>query len=264
MMRLLILCFFVVINVFAQQDTIQLNEVQVYAKQNSTILKKIQKNFKKKFVIADDFYQVLVNSVCNDQNIFSIDEKNVRLGAKFLEKRQFSKHIEEKLTTDYFKNKDIDDFHSPEFLITKAGFRYVELDKYITKMQMKKMESIGHNLLVISGSFSQYIIELCFDEKTLDVQWLKINTEKPLYEQATSKTRGTSKYTNASSDYYLQEAIFISYVSENEKLFLNNFENNMQITDYNVWLFDKNKKNNLAQHYIFQLESFIQLKKQDL
>lgn len=89
MVRLLILCFFVVINVFAQQDTIQLNEVQVYAKQNSTILKKIQKNFKKKFVVADDFYQVLVNSVCNDQNIFSIDEKNVRLGAKFLEKSNF-------------------------------------------------------------------------------------------------------------------------------------------------------------------------------
>lgn len=259
-MKLLILSFFVsFISAYSQQDTIQLDEVKVYGKQNSSILKKIQKKFKKKFTFSRDFYQISLHSDCNNQNIFSIEEKNIQLDDKFTKKRLFPENIEQKLNIDYFKKKNIDEFHSPIFLLTKAHLRYIQLDKYITQVEIEKIQSAENDLLILSGVYDQCRIELCVDATSLDTKWIKIYTIEPLLKKATSMTKGSSKYTNAISNYYLETNVTITYLSDNQRLYLQDFKNHINVIDYDIRLFDKNKKNEMIQTYLFQIQSSLQL-----
>lgn len=257
-MRLFPLLYLVCILGYSQQDTIKLDGVHLYGQSNSNILKNIQKNFKKNFFEKEKLYTLVLQTTCNDEDIFSISE-TISFGKKNVEKRTFPENIETKLKTDYFSSKNIDEFDSPVFLITKASLRYIKLDDYIMDIKVQKVEQSEGNFLDIFGTYNAQNIDIRVEVPSLNIVSLKIATYAPIYDKSTSITKGTSKYTNSTSSYYLEQKITIDYLTENGKTHLKYFENNMQVDDYIVQLFDRNKRNNLLKEYVFKIKSFLKI-----
>lgn len=258
-MRLFPLLYLVCILGYSQQDTIKLDGVHLYGQSNSNILKNIQKNFKKNFFEKKKLYTLMLQTTCNNEDIFSISETNISFGKKNVEKRTFPENIEAKLKTGYFSSKDINEFDSPVFLITKASLRYIKLDDYITDIKIQKIEQSEDGFLNIFGTYNAQNIDIRVEVPSLNVISLKIATYAPIYDKSTSVTKGTSKYTNSTSSYYLEQKITIDYLTENGKTYLKYFENNMQIDDYTVQLFDRNKRNNLLKEYVFKIKSSLKI-----
>lgn len=190
-----------------------------------------------------------------------MSETNVPFGKKNVEKRTFPETIESKLKTDEFSNREIDEFHSPVFLATKVSLRYVKLDSYIKDVKIEKIEPFEEDFLDIFGTYNTHIVEIRVEIPSLNVVSVKLTTPNPVYDKSTSLTKGTSKYTNSTSSYHLTQTITINYFTENQKIYLKYFINDMKISNYTVQLFNKNKQNDLVKEYVFDITSSLQIKK---
>lgn len=250
-----IFIFFMLFTSVKAQDTIQLSEVLVYAQQKNTILKQIKKNFKEKFVQkSDKMYHFRLNSVCNDEKIFSIDEKSAIFENNFFKTRKLSSKIEEKLKTDYFSNKNYDAPLSPEYIITKSPLYFIKLDTYISKIKIEKIVKTADNFEIF-GNYGSFLVEITAKSTNYDVISIKMYQNEPYPQKYTHQTKGTKHYLNLISEYKERIITKIDFLSDENHIFLSKLENKTELTDYSVKLYEHNRKNKPLGEHLFTISS---------
>lgn len=240
------LIIFSISSICHSQDTIKLSTISVTNIKHDKIKKEIEKSFRKNYKFSNNEYLISFKTKLSNNNyLIDYTENNAENTDEDMFNKTLSPKIKSAIQTNYFD--DIDSFNSPMFLLTSSRFYLLKINDYINSVEIKSIETLGNiNFLKITATYKDYYLIIILNKKSRNILSIDFNNIKSSFHQNNKKTVGTTKYLNSSSNYEISyEKVSIKFDEIDNKIFLNGYEHNMNISNYNIKIYEQNKLNNL-------------------